>query len=93
MSVPLPARVPLFLVLTFRRCWLRSPDACGGPTMGQNGRPHAWCNYTHEQGDDGPAWTTGTKYGPCKRHCLTLTSIDLHTVLWRQLTSITRKLL
>ena len=79
MSVPLPARVPLFLILTFRRCCLRSPDACGGPTMGQNGRPHAWCNYTHEQGDDGPAWTTGTKYGPCKRHCLTLTSIDLHT--------------
>ena len=30
------------------------PDACGGASMGAQGHPHAWCNYTHMQGDDGP---------------------------------------
>ena len=43
-------------------------------------KPHAWCNYTHEQGDDGPAWTTGTKYGPCKTQ-LAIASVDLHANL------------
>jgi len=81
VSVPLPARFPLlvFLRLTFAVAGsLRSPDACGGPTMGS--KPHAWCNYTHEQGDDGPAWTTGTKYGPCKTQLATA-SVDLHANL------------
>eukprot|EP01050_Picozoa_sp_SAG11_P017315 SAG11_NODE_2483_length_3304_cov_1.781903_2_plen_353_part_00 len=33
------------------------PDACGGNTF-QNKEvaAHNWCNYTHEQGDDGQAW-------------------------------------
>lgn len=30
------------------------PDACGGDTV--NLAAHSWCNYTHEQGDDGNAW-------------------------------------
>jgi arylsulfatase A-like enzyme len=39
------------------------PDACGGPSMGQGSNTHSWCNYTHTQGDDAPAWTSDSKYG------------------------------